>query len=131
MSENPVRPVDNVPSVEPNVAASQLYNVYQNYRDKLQKQTNRGYEASNSTNLSGKKEIPTLDPAKVDEESAKAISKIAPNLGQDTMLKFEVDAQANKVTVLVVDKATEKIVTTIPPEAIKDIPSGDLLQYSV
>ena len=130
MSENPVRHVDSITSVEPSVAAAQLYNVYQNYREKLQTQTNRGFEASNDTNLDGKKEIPTLDPSKVDPESAREISKIAPNLGTDTMLRFEVDAQANKVTVLVVDKATEKIVTTIPAEAIKDIPSGDLLQYS-
>jgi uncharacterized FlaG/YvyC family protein len=46
-------------------------------------------------------------------------------------LKFMVDNDTHEVTVLIVDRATQKVVQTIPPEAMKDIPIGQLLQYSV
>jgi uncharacterized FlaG/YvyC family protein len=31
---------------------------------------------------------------------------------------------------MIVDKASDKVIRTIPPEAIKDLPTGELLQYS-
>lgn len=46
-------------------------------------------------------------------------------------LKFVVDNDTHEVTVLIVDKMTQKVIQTIPPEAMKDIPIGQLLQYSI
>ncbi len=64
---------------------------------------------------------PTLDPTQMDDEAAKEVSKIAPDLGASTVLKFQVDPETNSVTVMVVDRVSKKVVSTIPAEAIKDI----------
>ena len=47
-----------------------------------------------------------------------------------TSLRFKVNAETNDITIWIVDQATEKVIMTIPPEAIKDIPAGELLHYS-
>jgi uncharacterized FlaG/YvyC family protein len=50
-------------------------------------------------------------------------------IGKETNLKFQVDTEKHTVTIMIVDRATDKIIATIPPEAIKDIPPGELLNY--
>ena len=45
-----------------------------------------------------------------------------------TRLQFQVDAKTNDVIILIRDKDTDKIVRTIPGDAIKDLPPGQLLQ---
>jgi uncharacterized FlaG/YvyC family protein len=50
--------------------------------------------------------------------------------GRQTNLQFRVDPQKNEVMVVVVDRETNKVIATIPPDAIKDIPPGELMQYS-
>lgn len=52
-------------------------------------------------------------------------------IGKDTSLKFRVDAEKREVTILIVDRATDKVIATIPPEAIKDLPPGELLNYPI
>jgi uncharacterized FlaG/YvyC family protein len=47
-----------------------------------------------------------------------------------TRLQFQVDSKTNDVIILIKDKDTDKIVRTIPSEAIKDIPPGQILQRS-
>ncbi|MBI9047911.1 MAG: flagellar protein FlaG [Anaerolineaceae bacterium] len=47
----------------------------------------------------------------------------------NTTLKFQIDDETNDITVLIVDRATDKILHTIPAEAIKNIPAGQLMQY--
>ncbi|NLF51671.1 MAG: flagellar protein FlaG [Leptolinea sp.] len=47
-----------------------------------------------------------------------------------TRLQFQVDAKTNDVIILIRDKQSDKIVRTIPAEAIKDIPPGQILQKS-
>lgn len=47
-----------------------------------------------------------------------------------TRLQFQVDAKTNDVIILIRDKESDKIVRTIPSEAIKDIPPGQILQRS-
>ncbi len=47
-----------------------------------------------------------------------------------TRLQFRMDEKTNEVTIMIVDKASDKVIRTIPPEAIKDLPTGELLQYS-
>jgi uncharacterized FlaG/YvyC family protein len=48
----------------------------------------------------------------------------------ETKLQFRVDEKTNDVTIMIMDKATDKVIRTIPPEAIKDIPIGQLMEYS-
>jgi hypothetical protein len=45
-----------------------------------------------------------------------------------TSLQFQVDSKTNDVIILIKDKGTDKVVRTIPSEAIKDLPPGQLLQ---
>lgn len=47
-----------------------------------------------------------------------------------TALRFQVDMKTHDVTIMIVDKATDKVIATVPAEAIKNIPSGQLLHYS-
>jgi uncharacterized FlaG/YvyC family protein len=42
-------------------------------------------------------------------------------------LKFKVDSKTNDVTVLVLDKASRKVLRTIPPEEMTKLQAGDLL----
>jgi uncharacterized FlaG/YvyC family protein len=48
----------------------------------------------------------------------------------ETKLQFRVDEKTNDVTIMIMDKTTDKVIRTIPPEAIKDIPIGQLMEYS-
>ena len=50
-------------------------------------------------------------------------------VNRETNLKFQVDAKTHQVTVLIMDRASNKVISTIPPDKIKDVPPGDLLQY--
>jgi uncharacterized FlaG/YvyC family protein len=43
-------------------------------------------------------------------------------------LKFQVDQKTNEVTVLILDRSTHKVVRTIPPEEMKNMDPGKLLQ---
>jgi uncharacterized FlaG/YvyC family protein len=47
-----------------------------------------------------------------------------------TRLQFQVDSKTNDVIILIRDKESDKIVRTIPAEAIRDIPPGQILQTS-
>jgi len=49
---------------------------------------------------------------------------------RQTNLRFRVNPETHEVMVMVVDRSTDKVIATIPPEAIKDIPAGELFQYS-
>jgi uncharacterized FlaG/YvyC family protein len=61
-------------------------------------------------------------------KSAKAYGSSNNNDG--TRLQFRVDEKTNDVTIMIMDKETDKVIRTIPPEAIKDIPTGQLMEYS-
>jgi uncharacterized FlaG/YvyC family protein len=47
----------------------------------------------------------------------------------NTSLRFQINDDTNEITVLIVDRDTEKVLHTIPAEAIKNIPAGKLMQY--
>jgi uncharacterized FlaG/YvyC family protein len=67
-------------------------------------------------------------PAVKQQEAKSAYGKNA--AGNNTSLQFRVDEKTNQVTILIKDKDTDKVIRTIPPEAIKDIPTGQLMEYS-
>lgn len=81
-----------------------------------------------------KKETPPAKPVdtpKQDEAPKQEVIKASSRASsRQTNLEFRVDPDKNEVMVIVVDKVTKKVVATIPPEAIKDIPPGELMEYS-
>jgi len=42
-------------------------------------------------------------------------------------MRFMIDPQSKKVTVLLYDKATDKVIRTIPPEELSQMKEGDLV----
>ena len=75
----------------------------------------------------------TNQPSNINEKPAKETKETQSKKSNlyNTSLRFKVDNETNEVTLLIVDKASEKVIRTIPPEAIKDIPPGELFQYSL
>jgi len=45
-----------------------------------------------------------------------------------TSLQFQVDSKTNDMVILIKDKDSDKVVRTIPAEAIKNLPPGQILQ---
>jgi uncharacterized FlaG/YvyC family protein len=74
------------------------------------------------------KEAATVE-AKAKTESKPISQAQIPLVSRETNLKFQVDEKTHEVTIMIMDRATNKVITTIPPDKIKDVPPGDLLQY--
>ena len=51
-----------------------------------------------------------------------------PITNSDTFLKFMVDKKTNDVTVYIVDRATHKVMRSIPPTEVNNLRAGDLLK---
>jgi uncharacterized FlaG/YvyC family protein len=49
---------------------------------------------------------------------------------QNIHLKFRVDPKTNEVTVLMVDNASKRVVRTIPPDELRKMKEGDLVQLT-
>ncbi|MBN1267437.1 MAG: flagellar protein FlaG [Anaerolineales bacterium] len=43
-------------------------------------------------------------------------------------LQFKIDPSTNDITVIVMDRESEQIIRTIPPEELNDLVEGDLLE---
>jgi uncharacterized FlaG/YvyC family protein len=83
-----------------------------------------GIELVGSLNRPEQKQRPVIKQ----QEAKAAYGSSAKNSG--TKLQFRVDEKSNDVTIMILDKDTDKVIRTIPPEAIKDIPTGQLMEYS-
>lgn len=46
----------------------------------------------------------------------------------DIHLKFQIDEETKEVTVFVVDRATQKVIRTIPSEELNNLNAGDLVE---
>jgi hypothetical protein len=57
--------------------------------------------------------------------------KMEGSIPGNTHLIFEVNKSDNSIIIMIVDEASSKVIRTVPGDAIKDIPSGGLLQKSV
>jgi len=76
-----------------------------------------------------KKEAAVIKKEAVEQAAQKPAQ--VPLISRDTNLKFQVDDKTHQVTIMIMDRATNKVITTIPPDKIKDVPPGDLLQYMI
>lgn len=83
-----------------------------------------GMELIGSLNRTEPKPRPAV---KQQEAKAAYASNVA---GNNTRLQFRVDDKTNDITIMIMDRETDKVIRTIPPEAIKDIPVGQLMEYS-
>ena len=68
---------------------------------------------------------PKTDPAPKPEEPP-ATPLASPFL--NVHLKFKVDPKTNEVTVLMVDNTSKRVVRTIPPDELRQMREGDLVQ---
>lgn len=110
MSDNPV---SNVKRVET-----------QNLQVTQQAQVSQAMKESSPVQATDqeKKEVQALT-----NQEQKAPQVISAN--RETNLKFQVDSETHQVTVMIMDKESNKVISTIPPDKIKDVPPGDLLHF--
>jgi len=57
--------------------------------------------------------------------------KAAPVMTSDVTLKFIVDQDSNNITVLVLDRANQRVIRAIPPEELNQFRGGDLLSLFI
>ena len=57
--------------------------------------------------------------------------KSAPVMTSDVTLKFIVDQESNNITVLVLDRANQRVIRAIPPEELNQFRGGDLLSLFI
>jgi uncharacterized FlaG/YvyC family protein len=72
---------------------------------------------------SSKRESKPVEPQKQPAKASQAASAYAA-----TSLQFQVDPKTNDVIILIRDKGSDKVVRTIPGDAINDLPPGQILQ---
>lgn len=58
------------------------------------------------------------------EKLSAAQIEMPPNIG----LKFRIDDETNEVTVYVIDRTSKQVLRTIPPEEIRNLKAGDLVE---
>ena len=59
----------------------------------------------------------------VEQKSAKTANPMT-----DVSLKFRVDAKTNEVSILILDRASHKVLRTIPPDEMNRMNPGELLE---
>ena len=74
--------------------------------------------------------VSASDPKKTQQPEAKSAASDKKTNSRSTDVRFRVEEDSNDVTILLVDRLSNKVVRTIPPEAIKKLPPGELFQYS-
>jgi uncharacterized FlaG/YvyC family protein len=121
MTDEPISSVKRV-EMQPNQTAQ----VYQAYQASLSQSRLKTSGVDLNTPKSG-----NSSESQSGESDQKTLSSLAPGLGRTTALRFKVNSKTNELIVQVVDRATEKVISTIPPDAIKDIPVGELMQFSI
>lgn len=62
------------------------------------------------------------------EQKAHEQPASSPQAPSDVSLKFMVDEKTRDVTILILDRASHKVVRTIPPEEMSELDPGELLQ---
>ena len=66
------------------------------------------------------------DEQLIDQVGKMVNEKLSPS---NTTLRFQINDDTNEITVLIVDRASDKVLHTIPADAIKNLPAGKLMQY--
>jgi uncharacterized FlaG/YvyC family protein len=61
-------------------------------------------------------------------KSASSIDKPSPLIMSNVSLKFEVDEKTNEITIKIMDQTTKKVIRSIPPEELKDLRDGVMVE---
>lgn len=69
---------------------------------------------------------PTDDAQEV--EKPKASEPVSRGPFRDTTIRFEVDAETHDVTLLIMDRETREVIRSIPPEEMRLMDPGELLE---
>ena len=64
-------------------------------------------------------------PEKSEEKQSQSLLPITNN---ETFLKFMVDKKSNDITIYVVDRASHRVMRSIPPNDVNNLKAGDLLK---
>ncbi len=94
--------------------------MYQLFQNQLYKTSDTTAAAANQP---VKEEI-AAKTAKPDEKQ----QSLLPVTNSDTFLRFMVDKKTNDITVYVVDRASRRIMRSIPPTDVNNLKAGDLLK---
>ncbi len=84
-----------------------------------------------SNNSSPKTQAPKEENGAPAEQAAKAVEakpEKSPNPLADVSLKFKIDEKTKDVTILILDRASHKVVRSIPPEDMNKMNPGELLE---
>jgi len=65
---------------------------------------------------------------KAEKTEEKPAQSLLPVTNGDTFLKFLVDKETNDITVYIVDRASRRIMRSIPPSEVNNLKAGDLLK---
>ncbi|GEM_PF-1268992 len=67
-------------------------------------------------------------PAKSEKAEEKPAQNLLPVTNGDTFLRFMVDKKTHDITVYVVDRASKRVMRSIPPNEVNNLKAGDLLK---
>ncbi len=93
--------------------------MYQMYQNQLFKTTDAASAAQPDK---------TEKPVKPEPTAAKPAPGRLPITNTDTFLRFMVDEKSNDITVYVVDRASQRVMRSIPPNEVNNLKAGDLLK---
>jgi uncharacterized FlaG/YvyC family protein len=108
--------IQNVGAVESDARAGAIYQMTQNQLFKIAET------------------LPVVQPEKTEKVSwpekpaEKAAQSLLPVTNGDTYLRFMVDEKNNDITVYVVDRASRRVMRSIPPSEVNNLKAGDLLK---
>jgi uncharacterized FlaG/YvyC family protein len=130
MAENVVQAISKVDS-EGLSRSESIYQLFRNYEfadpNTSAANSNNGAAASGATNgtAGAVKQAQQYRAEKVEE---KPVQTKLPVTGSDVFLKFSVNEETNAGTVYIVDRASRKILRSIPPDEVNRMKPGDLLK---
>jgi len=138
MVDNLINPVTQVGGIKPDIQATviqaaqaaQTVQTSQTVQANQVNQGNRSQQVNVRSQQSEKKDS-TQQTKQTTESSDENLGRTPLNNLTNTALRFQVDDKTNEVTIMIVDKASDKVMRTIPPEAIKKIPPGELFEFTL
>ncbi len=74
-----------------------------------------------------KRAAPPRRKERADWQAASSVQQVASAL-PDVRLHFRIDPKTNDVTVVLVDKGTERVIRTIPPDKLRELARGELVE---
>lgn len=113
MGENSIQ---GIGLAESDMRATVMYQLYQN---QLYKTTDTAPADQPEKNEKSYK------PEKAEEKPAQSL---LPVTNGATFLRFMVDSKTNDITVYVVDRASHRVMRSIPPSDVNNLKAGDLLK---